>query len=679
MKRVPIPKNSKTTAPRPPSAKLKRSGVPVVKLPTSHKGNRILFLFFLVFAFILYGNTILNKYAIDDSLVADNELVAKGLKALPEIFSTRYISEQGNIGSTAADYRPVVKATFALEYQLWGQKPGRSHAVNVLIYWCISILLFSVLKRMLSNYNILFPFLVTLLFMAHPVHTEVVASLKNRDELIAFLCGLGTLSLIFSYVQKRRWYYLMLALPVFIVGYLSKSSVLPFVLLIPLVIWFFAPGRGKSIFLIAGVLILLVAVAQFLPNLFLPDKQRTNLFIENPLFLEKNFWIRLGTGLMSLFFYVKILLYPYPLLYYYGYNMIPVTNLANIWVVISLLIHAGLLLYALRGLRERKLLSFAILWYLVAIAMYSNVLFPVVGIVGERFVFSASLGFIIMVVWFIFRIFKTDPLHLTIEMDTRLKILTLILLILVPYTALTISRNRQWRNLFDLYRSDIRHLGNSAKANIDYAGFLMNSVYTDENFLRHGSVNQFKLDRIVTHFRKSLELYPDNYKTLNDLGTVYLFIAKDFDSAVYFLNKAISLDSTLQPAWVNLGMAYKENKDYERAISCYQKVLQLNPNQIKAVFAMADLYNEMGDFNRAVAMNEEMARKYPKLEMPYVNIGNYHMLRRDTVTAVQFWEKAASIRPTFELCVQLNSLYLIRGDRQKADYYYDLGIQLSKQ
>ena len=660
MKKERIPKKIKTSVSPPPPARAKRSPVPQAKLPSNWKANRILYLFFLLFAFILYGNTILNKYAIDDSLVVDNELVAKGLKALPEIFSTRYISEQGNIGSTAADYRPVVKATFALEYQLWGKKPGRSHAVNILIYWSISILLFSLLKRMLSNYNILFPFLVTLLFMAHPVHTEVVASLKNRDELIAFLCGLGTLSLILSYVQKRRWYYLLLALPVFIIGYFSKSSILPFVLLIPLVLWFFTPTHGKTIVWVTGLLILLVAVSQFLPNAFLPDKQRTNLFIENPLFLEKNFWIRLGTGLMSLLFYLKILLYPHPLLYYYGYNMIPVTNLANILAVVSLLLHAGLLIYAVRGLRERKLLSCAILWYLLAIVMYSNVLFPVVGIVGERFVFSASLGFVIILVWFIFRVFKTDPLHLTIEMDTRLKILTLFMLILIPYTALSISRNRQWRNLFDLYHSDIRHLGNSAKANIDYAGYLMNSVYTDENFLRHGSVNQFKLDRIVTHFRRALELYPDNYKTLNDLGTVYLFIARNSDSAVYFLNKAISLDSTLQPAWVNLGMAFKEKKEYDKAIACYQKVLQLNPNQIKAEFAMADLYNEMGDFDRAVAANEELARKFPKLEMPYVNIGNYHMLRLDTATAVYYWEKAAAIRPTFELCVQLNSLYLIK-------------------
>lgn len=383
--------------------------------------------------------------------------------------------------------------------------------------------------------------------------------------------------------------------------------------------------------------------------------------------------------MVTLLFYVKLLFYPHPLLYYYGYNMIPVTGLANIWAILSLLLHGGLLFYAFRNLKTRNIASFAILWYLVGIAMYSNILFPVVGIVGERFVFTASLGFCILIIFLIFRLFKTDPKSLTIEMDIRLKILTLLVLILIPFSVLSVSRNLRWRNLFALYRTDIDHLANSAKANIDYAGLLMNSVYEDENFLRTGTVNQFKYDQIVRHFRRALELYPVNYKTTNDLGTVYLFIGKQYDSAVYFLQKAIALDSTLQPAWVNLGMAYRGNKEYEKAIKCYEHILRVNPNQVKAVFALANVYNDMGDFDRAVKMNEEMMKKYPRSEMPYVNIGNYHMMRKDTVNAVAYWEKAVAIQPTFELCVQLNSLYLIKRDRAKADYYYDLGIQLSKQ
>jgi tetratricopeptide (TPR) repeat protein len=282
------------------------------------------------------------------------------------------------------------------------------------------------------------------------------------------------------------------------------------------------------------------------------------------------------------------------------------------------------------------------------------------------------------ITWILFKLFKTDPKLLTIEMDARLKILTLVFLLLVPMTAQTISRNRDWRNLYDLYRSDIRYLNNSAKANIDYAGMLMNTVYQDENFLRHGAVNQFKYQVIVSHFRRALTLYPDNYKTTNDLGTVYLFIGKNYDSAVYFLQKAIQLDSTMQPAWVNLGMAYREKKEFDKAIGCYEHILRVNPGQIKAVFALANVYNDMGQFDRAVQMNEDIMKKFPDLEMPYINIGNYHMLRRDTATAVSYWEKAAAIRPSFELCVQLNGLYLKKGDRQKADYYYDLGMELSK-
>jgi tetratricopeptide (TPR) repeat protein len=359
--------------------------------------------------------------------------------------------------------------------------------------------------------------------------------------------------------------------------------------------------------------------------------------------------------------------------------MIPITNLANGWALLSIVIYSGLFGYALIKFREKHLISFAILWYLVAIAMYANVVFPAVGIVGERFVFNASLGFCLALVLLIFKIFKTDPKSLTIEMDSRLKILAVLILLLIPYTVLSVSRNRDWRNLFDLYRHDIKSLTNSSKANIDYAGYLMGTVYQDQNFLRTGNVNQFKYQVIVSHFRRALELYPENYQTTNDLGTVYLFIGKNYDSATYFLRKAIAIDSTLQPAWVNLGMAYREQKDYAKAIACYEHILKVNPNQIKAVFALANVYNDMGDFDRAVSMNEEVMKTYPALEMPYVNIGNYYMLRKDTAAAVNYWEKAAAINPSFELCLQLNTLYLIKGDNEKAAYYYQLGEQIAKQ
>lgn len=674
MKKPAVPKKAPAAKKQPAKKRLQ------IKPPDSRVANRLFVLALFLWAVILYGNTILNKYAVDDEYVTNNEQVRQGFKAIPEIFKSYYVVQKGNVSSQVSDYRPVVKATFAAEWGLWGEKPGRSHALNLFIYFLLSTALFFVLKRLFRNYNILFPFVIILLFMAHPVHTEVVASLKNRDEMLAFLFAILAMHFLLRYADTNKVLNLLLAAVMFIIGYLSKTSILPFIALYPLTLWFFTDLKPKTYLPVVLVIVVAAALAHYLPRmLVLPPAERMNSFIENPLYFDRNIWYRLGTGFIGLLFYLRILFYPHPLLYYYGFDMIPYDHLGNIWAILSILVHLGLFIYALSGLREKKLISFAILWYLVAISMYSNILIPVVGIVGERFVFVASTGFCIALVWAIFRIFRTEPKSLTIEFDARAKILVIVVLILIPYTALTITRNREWRNMFDLLRKDIPYLEKSAKANTQYAGYLMNTVYKDPNFMSTGNVNVFKKQIIIDHFLKSLEIYPDQYQTINDLGTVYLYFDKNPDSAIIYLNKAVALKPDLIPAWVNLGMSYREKGEYEKAIECYNTILEKRPGEIRAVFALANIYNDMGDFNRALEMNEEVMKKFPDLDMPYINLGNYYIQRGDTASAVKNWEIAVSKRPTYEGAMQLNYLYKIHGDMQKADFYLNMAQQILNQ
>jgi len=644
----------------------------------SSRANWYFILFFFVWAFILYGNTILNQFAIDDEFAVTNDQVRRGLSAIPEIFTTHYVNETGNISQNRSDYRPIVKLTYALEYAINGQdKPGRNHAVNVLIYFLLSTLLFFVLKRMMKQYNILFPFLITVVFMAHPVHTEAVASLKNRDELLAFLFGLWTLLMFLKYADTGKIRYLIIAPFLFLIGYLSKSSILPFILIYPLVLYYFTRLSPKKYMPFVLLIVLVAIAAQLGPKLFLPAGERFTSPMENPLFGEAGWLYRLGTGLVSLLFYLRILVYPHPLLFYYGFDTIPMVTPLNLMAILSLLLYSGMLIYAIMNFRRKNLLSFAILWYLIFIAMYSNFLIPVVGIVGERFVFAASLGFCIALIYAIFRIFKTEPNSLTIEFDSRVKILVVAILILIPYTAMTITRNREWRNLFDLYRKDIPYLENSAKANTQYAGYLMKTVYDDPNFRQYGTVNEFKLDQIKTHFLKSLAIYPGNYQTMNDLGTVYLFFGKDPDSAIIFLKRAIDLNQSLEPAWVNLGMAYRERKQYDSAAWCYSSILRKNPQQIRAYFALANVYNDMGYMDRAIEMNVKVLETFPNLDVPYLNIGNYYLEAGDTTQAVQFYEKAVHNRPSFEGCIHLKNLFTKLGNPEKAAYYENMAAQTS--
>lgn len=670
MKKKPLKKPSVKT-PRAPAIEAK--AVLNLPPPMPRKANLMIISLIFIWAFLLYGNTVFNKFSIDDTLVTKNEMVRQGFKAIPRIFTSYLIDENKNVGGQRTDYRPIAKATFAVEYGLWGEKPGRSHLVSVLFYFIASLITFYVLRRLLINYNILFPVLITLLFMAHPVHTEVVASLKSRDEILAYLFGMAGMYSLLSYTYTHKYRYILLTGLLFILGCISKLSAGPFIGLYLLVLYFFSDLKPRKIF-IACILVLVAGVAAYvIPRLLLPHTFRTNFYFENALYFEKNLWIRLGTAMMSLLFYLRILIYPYPLLYYYGFNMIPLSSLFSPLALLTVLIYSALLIYAFANIRKKTFLSFAILWFMIGISMYSNILVPVVGVVAERFVFVASLGFVMAIVFLIFKIFKTEPNSLTIELDSRIMIIGLVVVILIPYGILTFNRNRNWSTMMSLFSKDIPRLEKSAKANYQYAGFLIANVYNDPNFLRYGVSNQFLRETIKKHLHISLQDYPKSYNTLNDLGTVYLFIEKRYDSALYYFQKTVNVDSSLTPGWINMGMAYRQLGQYPKAMECYQKVLDREPRQIKAYFAIADIYNDMGNVTKAVHMNELVMKQYPDFDMPYINIGNYHMIRQDTAGAVKYWEQAVQRNPSAELCFQLSMLYRMHGDSVKFMYYNDLG------
>ncbi|MCK5029515.1 MAG: hypothetical protein KAR57_07770, partial [Bacteroidales bacterium] len=67
-----------------------------------------------------------------------------------------------------------------------------SHFLNVLLYALTALVLFILLERLFSNHKSdkwywSLPFVASLLFLAHPIHTEVVANIKGRDEILSLL------------------------------------------------------------------------------------------------------------------------------------------------------------------------------------------------------------------------------------------------------------------------------------------------------------------------------------------------------------------------------------------------------------------------------------------------------------------------------------------------------------
>ena len=140
-----------------------------------------------IVAALIYSGSYGHDFAYDDlAVVKENRFVMKGSDGIGDILNTQYF-EGYDPNTNARAYRPVSLVTYALEYEYFGQNPRVHHFVNILLYALTSIVLLLALLQMLNRYHWSLAFMTTLLFVVHPVHVDVVANIKSRDELIGFL------------------------------------------------------------------------------------------------------------------------------------------------------------------------------------------------------------------------------------------------------------------------------------------------------------------------------------------------------------------------------------------------------------------------------------------------------------------------------------------------------------
>jgi tetratricopeptide (TPR) repeat protein len=91
------------------------------------------------------------------------------------------------------------------------------------------------IRGLFPSVSMAFSWIVTLLFIAHPLHTEVVASIKNREELLSLLGGLLAALALIKHLKSGNFIWLLLMVFALVAGLLAKLSVISFVILLPLV------------------------------------------------------------------------------------------------------------------------------------------------------------------------------------------------------------------------------------------------------------------------------------------------------------------------------------------------------------------------------------------------------------------------------------------------------------
>ncbi len=622
----------------------------------------------MVLVFGLYGSSLNNDYNIDDDLVTgNNSIVSKGVSAIPEIFTSPYRTGR----DFSYGYRPVAKSLFAVEYEIFGKNPFVGHLVNLLLYAFSCILLFNVLILLFNKYSSLFSFFVVLVFLVHPLHTEVVLSLKNREDILSTLFSLLSLLLFVRYTYSKRIINIVFAVFCFILAYLSKESALVFAAIIPLSLYYFTDFKFSKSVLYFVLLFVLIFIVRKYVSMALPDN-KVSLFVENPLFEKNNFIERFPTSMSSLLYYLKLMFVPFPLRFYYGYNMLPVVDIKDFVVLVSILVHIIMIIFALKGLKKKTVLSYSIFFYLISISMFSNILVPVNGIIAERLAYVATIGFSIFVVYLVFRLLGVDCCNMHIKNKKEQYAVFVFLFFLIPFSVISVQRVPVWKNNYTLVENDIKYLENSFVANELYARQLLFRQENPENVKQN-------IGLIKKHYDKCIDLYPDFYRVWNNLGFIESVVYRNYDKAVLYFNRALELKPKYPEALFQLGFVYEMKKDYIKAVEYYEKAVEIDTAYVEALSKLANWNNKTGNYKKAFEFNIKILHINPRSDVPFINTGNYFYLKSDFDNAIKFWKIAVRQNPdNYRLILNIANLYKSKGDFGNANIYYNKAQRIKR-
>lgn len=612
--------------------------------PTSPKEN-ILHSFWLqavvliIIGFCLYANSFQNQYALDDGIVIQkNEYVQKGFSGIGKILKTDaydsfYKSMNSKQQLSGGRYRPLSVVTFAIEQQLFGNKTKPNietdvatvrHVFNVLFYILSVVLLLYFLRTYLFKQAPVVAFLTCLLFLIHPVHTEVISNIKSRDEILSFLFIVLTFISAFRYRENKKLLSLFFALVCYFFALLSKEYAVTLVVLLPM-LFYIVTGESFKQSLIAIIPFLFVA---FIYILIRYTIVKTGASGDNPDVLNNPFKFatgpeRLATKLEILNHYLRLLFYPHPLSSDYSYNAIPYTNFANPLVWFSILFHLSAIAATVFLFLKRNIIAFALAFYLLHLLLVSNLLMNLGATMGERLIYHSSFGFAIILAiginWLLQKINASLPRQAVLVVFT--------LVISLTAAAVVIPRNFQWKNDTALFIADAQTMpnsalisGNAGKAYLDLTDMPENKAFEKEYIRKaiyhlsksvsihteyvNGYLNlgvaYYKLadyDSAKIEWDKAKEIYPNNPFVIRNLGLLaqiyynnaMLIGDKQPQTAVAYLEKAVEMAPQNDSYWYNLGGAYYTIHDFAKARTAWTQAIQLNPANQQAQQGLAAL------------------------------------------------------------------------------------------
>lgn len=629
--------------------------------------------------FGIYFNTLWNGYVLDDVMVLkENTMVLKGFGGIGELMTTPHM--RGYLIIPNDMYRPLSLVMFAIEVGIFGLNPMVGHFFNIVWFAGCVIMLFIFLDKFFDGKKIAIAFIAAFVFAVHPIHTEVVANIKSRDELMCFFFAFWSLNLFMNYMKQGKALHLILGIIAFFLSFLSKETVIAFIGIIPVLFFFYAnENKKRAVIISAGavaVTLAFIGIRLVILNEYNANQPAPVEFIDNALSGAPSALSRVATEVVILGKYLWLMFIPYPLLANYSFNAIPYADLSSIKFWVALLAHLGLVYVAVtRFLKNKKdPWSFAILFYLATLFLFSNIPFLMGATMAERFAFFCSMGYCLAAglgveQWLL----KSEAGDINILKSK--KVLVILVPLLLLFGGMTLARNADWRNGYMLFSADVKKSPNDSRLYHYLATVMAESMYEREQdtvkrkAMDAESIENLKKaliiypdfadahielgrvydrekmhDSALVHDLRAIELNPNNATARNNLGNVYLAKAKWEEAKNNFLI-AIQLNPNLKYSYYNAGLSFKQMQKFDSAIIYFNIALAMEPGNMNAHQELGTVFYFAGNLDSAAHHFKIFADANPADANAANNLGAIYMNRKRYAEAIALFTKAITANP----------------------------------
>lgn len=589
----------------------------------------------VVLGFFVYFNSLKGEFVWDDEyLVRDNPRITS-FSNFTKIFRENIGTP---VGKNVPFYRPLQVLTYMFDYKLWQLNVIGYHLTNILAHILVAISIYFLIYALFASN--LASIIVALLFVAHPIHTQVVSYISGRADSLAslfmFLCFISYL----KFLDKKKIFIFICMSLAYLFALLSKefSLALLSILLIYHIIF------RKKIEFISFIVLLSLGLAYIFVRKSVMGSLISGSIASSTTLLE-----RVPGFFAAIAGYLKLLILPFDLHMEYGYKSFP---WADFRVIAGIIVILASLVYAWIKRKEDKLISFAVAWFFITLLPHSN-LYPLNAYMAEHWMYLPSLGFFMILANFLSGLLQQRKL--------RSFGLTVLIGLLGFYSILTIKQNITWQEPVSFYKRILSYAPHSPRVHYNLANVYGNSE---------------RFPEAIASYKRALELDPNDEQSYNNLGNVYRAM-NDIQKAIASYKKAVEINPEYAQAYYNIGNAYRVIKDNQEAVTYYVKALKLQPQDAHAYNNLGNAYQELGMLDDAQAAYEKAIEIKPDYCEVHNNLGAVYYRKKDYPQAVELFKKALTIKPDYaDVYNNLGNIYKVQGNFEAAITYYEKALEL---